>query len=100
MYKGSASKVSRILRPFVLAIIVVLCLASLIEAKPRSRRRAPAKTAWEYNVVSILRASPEQRRSILNTEGRQGWELMFVSDDQTTPGTINFYFKRARRRHR
>lgn len=81
----------------ILAVILLLTSFSFADARPRHRRAASSRTLWEYNVVTILHANTEQRKSILNDQGRAGWELISSEDDKTGTGETTFYFKRSRR---
>lgn len=82
----------------ILIAVTVLSAASVTEA--RNRRRRVARTLWEYNVVTILHANTEQRKAILNEQGRMGWELISSEDDKTGTGETTFYLKRLRHRRR
>jgi len=81
----------------ILAIILLLTSFSFVGARPRHRRATSRRSLWEYNVVTILHANTEQRKSILNEQGRAGWELISSEDDKTGTGETTFYFKRSRR---
>ncbi|MFN2453153.1 MAG: hypothetical protein ABR577_02930 [Pyrinomonadaceae bacterium] len=75
--------------------MIILYATSLTEA--HAKRRRAARTLWEYNVVTIIRANTEQRKSILNEQGRAGWELISSEDDKSGTGETTFYLKRLRR---
>ncbi len=81
----------------VLIFAILLVLISFASIDAHTKRRRVARTLWEYNVVTILHANTEQRKSILNEQGRAGWELISSEDDKSGTGETTFYFKRSRR---
>jgi hypothetical protein len=82
---------ARIRKHIVLILAIILLLTSFL-----SLARVPDTDAqhhgalWEYNVVTILHANTEQRKSILNEQGRAGWELISSEDDKTGTGETTF----------
>ncbi len=82
----------------ILAAMLLLASFSIADARPKHRRASSPRALWEYNVVTILHANTEQRKSILNEQGRAGWELISSEDDKAGTGETTFYFKRSRRR--
>ncbi len=86
---------------FILMLAVVLILSAAVLTDARTRRRHTVRrTLWEYNVVTIVHANTEQRKSILNEQGRSGWELISSEDDKSGTGETTFYFKRLHHRRR
>ncbi len=83
---------------FILAVLLLITSFSFVDARPKRRRAPTPRALWEYNVVTILHANTEQRKSILNEQGRAGWELISSEDNKAGTGETTFYFKRSRRR--
>ncbi len=93
-HKRAKSKNSLI---FILSIMLVL--TSFASTEARTKRRRSSRTLWEYNVVTIMHANTGQRKTILNDQGRDGWELISSEDDKSGTGETTFYFKRLRRQN-
>jgi hypothetical protein len=46
---------------------------------------------WKYQIVTLQHPMDEAMQNTLNELGRQGWELVAVTDQ---PGWVRFFFKR------
>ena len=86
------SKLNRILVPAILVMATLFCWTVY------AQKNQPAKTAWEYNVVSTITGDNPSR---LTEFGNDGWELTSVRTEEQMVGNyrqtrIYYYLKRSK----
>jgi hypothetical protein len=77
-----------------LIITLLLCLAGWT-AHARAQRSGRVRGTWEYKLFIPVAPSPPLQDQ-MNQLGAEGWELVLVKDNVTSPFGVMCYFKRPK----